>query len=59
MPILIGVAIASRVVVEFITEVSFAYAYSQAPQVQIDQYLLIDLGCPLVLQTKHTTSNNC
>lgn len=37
MPILSGVAIASRVVVEYTTGMTFAYAYSQAPNVRVDQ----------------------
>jgi hypothetical protein len=37
MPILCGVAIASRVDVEYTTGMTFAYAYSQAPNVQVDQ----------------------
>jgi hypothetical protein len=38
MPILCGVAIASRGVVEYTTRVTFAYAYSRASNVQIDQW---------------------
>ena len=59
MPILSGVAIASRVVVEYTMRVTFAYAYSQAPNVPVDHYLLLGLPEMDVLQTKHTTSNNC
>jgi hypothetical protein len=47
------------VVVEYTMGVTFAYAYSQAPNVSVDHYLSLGLPEMDVLHTKHTTSNNC